>query len=279
MDKAGYVTATRIHCETNRIICGVDVSSQTLDVRIGRDGASASFSNDGEGIQSLAEFSRKHEAAMVVMEASGGYEQLSFGVLSSMGIEVAVVNARSVRRFAQAMDIFEKTDRIDAGVIAWYGETKKVMATRPATSDQRRLKALVTRLRQLTEMRASQRNQGLLVSEAGVRKLFRNLLLLINQQIGELETEIAALIRADPLWQQLDRSFRTIKGVADRTVARLMAELPEIGLLSNKKISKLGGIGASGRRQRQIQGQTNHLRGTPRRARHLVFHCWRCGQA
>jgi transposase len=236
------VTATLTHCETKRIICGVDVSSQTLDVRIGRDGASASFANEGEGIQSLAEFCREHKVDIVVMEASGGYEQLPFGMLSSMGMEVAVVNARSVRRFAQAMDIFEKTDRIDAGVIAWYGETKKVVASRPASSDQRRLKAMVTRLRQLTEVRASQRNQRLLVSEAGVQKSFRKLLRMLDRQIAELETEIAALISSDPLWRELDRSLRTIKGVADRTVARLMAELPEIGLLSNKKISKLAGL-------------------------------------
>lgn len=236
------MTATLSHCETKRIICGVDVSSQTLDVRIGRDGASASFANDGEGIQGLAEFCREQKVNIVVMEASGGYEQLSFGLLLSLGIEVAVVNARSVRRFAQAMEIFEKTDRIDAGVIAWYGETKKVVASRPVSSDQRRLKALVTRLRQLTELRAAQRNQHRLVSEKSVQKWFRKLLRMLDRQIAELETEITALIGSDPLWQQLDRSFRTIKGVANRTVARLMAELPEIGLLSNKKISKLVGL-------------------------------------
>jgi transposase len=236
------VTATRTYCETKRIICGVDVSSQSLDVRIGRDGAWASFANDVEGIQCLAEFGREHRVSIVVMEASGGYEQLSFAVLSSMGMEVAVVNARSVRRFAQAMGILEKTDRIDAGVIAWYGETKKVIATPPVSADQQRLKAMVTRLRQLTQLRASQRNQRLLVREAGVQASFHQLMLLINQQIGELEAQIAGLISCDPLWQELERSFRSIKGVADRTVARLMAELPEIGLLSNKKISKLVGL-------------------------------------
>jgi len=224
------------------MICGVDVCSQTLDVRIGRDGTSASFSNDGEGIQDLAEFSRKHAVTLVVMEASGGYEQLPFAVLCSMGIAVAVVNARSVRRFAQAMGIFEKTDGIDAGVIAWYGETKEVVAMAPLSADQQRLKAMVTRLRQLTELRASQRNQRLLVREAGVQGLFQQLLQVVNEQIGKLETEIAGLIGSDPLWQELEKSFRSIKGVADRTVARLLAELPEIGLLSNKRISKLVGL-------------------------------------
>jgi transposase len=190
----------------------------------------------------LAEFSRQHRVDIVVMEASGGYEQLAFGVLCSLGIEVAIVNARSVRRFAQAMDIFEKTDRIDAGVIAWYGQTKGVMPTRPVSCDQARLKAKVTRLRQLTEVRASQHNQRLLVREAGVQAQFQQLMLLINQQIRALEQEIARLISSDPLWRELEQSFRSIKGVAERTVARLMADLPEIGLLSNKKISKLVGL-------------------------------------
>lgn len=236
------VTATRSHFEAKRTICGVDVSSQTLDVRIGRDGSSARFSNKVEGIQSLAEFCRQHQVDIVVMEASGGYERLPFGLLSSAAIEVAIVNPRSVRRFAQAMDIFEKTDGIDAGVISWYGETKKVTATRAHSGDQQRLRAVVTRLRQLTDVQAAQRNQRRLVSDAGLLASFDQLLRLVKQQISKLEQEIAALINSDPLWRQLEGSFRSIKGVADRTVARLMAELPEIGTLSNKRISKLVGL-------------------------------------
>ena len=224
------------------MIWGVDVSSQSLDVRVGRDGVSAHFDNDAEGIAHLAEFCQLHQVHLVVMEATGGYEQLAFGLLWAHGIEVAIVNARSVRKFAQSMNILEKTDQIDTGVIAWYAETKKVVAMRPASVEQQRLKALVTRLRQLTEMRAVQRNQRLLVIEAGVLDYFHQLLVFLNQQISTLEKAIAGLIGSDPIWQKLDQSFRSIKGVADRTVARLMAELPEIGTLSNKKISKLAGL-------------------------------------
>jgi transposase len=177
-----------------------------------------------------------------VMEATGGYEQLVFGLLWARGIEAAIVNARSVRKFAQAMNILEKTDQIDSGVIAWYAETKKVVAMRPASVEQQRLKALVTRLRQLTETRAVQRNQRLLVTETEVLGYFHQLMVFLNQQIKTLEKTIAGLIGSDPIWQKLDQTFRSIKGVADRTVARLMAELPEIGTLSNKKISKLAGL-------------------------------------
>jgi transposase len=224
------------------MICGVDVSSQSLDVRVGQQGAKGSFANNAEGIRALAGFCRQYEVHLVVMEATGGYEQLAFALLWSQGIEVAIVNPRSVRRFAQGMNILEKTDQIDCGVIAWYGETKKVVAMRPASAEQQRLRALVTRLRQLTEMRAAQRNQRRLVTEAQVLQGFHQLLVLLNQQISTLEREITALIGTDPIWQKLDQSFRSIKGVADRTVARLMAELPEIGTMSNKRISKLAGL-------------------------------------
>ena len=224
------------------MICGVDVSSKTLDARVGRGGPSASFANDGEGIAGLAQFCQFQGVNLVVMEATGGYEQQAFALLWACGLEVAIVNPRSVRKFAQSMGILEKTDQIDCGVIAWFAEVKKVVAMRPASAQQQRLKALVTRLRQLTELRAGQRNQRLLVTEATVQDGFHQLLVFLNQQIRALETEIAALIGADAIWEKLDQSFRSIKGVADRTVARLMAEMPEIGTLSNKKISKLAGL-------------------------------------
>ena len=220
----------------------MDVSSQFLDTQLGRGGPRGQFANDAEGIEALAEFCRSHHVDVVAMEASGGYEQLAFGLLCSAGIGVAIVNARAVRRFAQSMHIFEKTDRIDAGVIAWYADTKDVVAMRPASVEQHHLKALVKRLQQLTETRQTQRNQRQLVTDTQVLEGMHQLLLLINQQINTLEQDITALISTDPLWQQLDKSFRTIKGVADRTVARLMAELPEIGVLSNKRISKLVGL-------------------------------------
>jgi transposase len=236
------VTATRSYFDAKRIFCGVDVSSEFLDVQVGRDGARGQFANDEEGIEQLALFCRKNTVDVVAMEASGGYEQLAFGQLHAAGIGVAIVNPRAVRKFAQAMHLFEKTDRIDAGVIGWYAETKRVTASQPPSVDQQRLKALVTRLRQLTELRQTQQNQRRLVRERSVWASIHQLLVLVNKQIKSLEQEIAVLLQADPLWRKLDKSFRSIKGVANRTVARLAAELPEIGTLSNKKISKLVGL-------------------------------------
>jgi transposase len=204
------------------------------------------------------------------MEATGGYEQQAFALLSGQGLAVAILNPRAVRQFAQSMGSLEKTDRIDAGMIAWYAEVKKSPPVCLAPDNQQHLRALVTRLRQLTEVRSAQLNQQRLVTDRKVQASFKKLLTLLARQIGELEQSIAALLEKDPLWRQLDQAFRTIKGVADRTVARLMAEMPEIGTLSNKTISKLAGVAPLANDSGKHQGK-RAVRGGRAAVREILF--------
>jgi transposase len=248
----------------------VDVASKSLEARIGQQGAASSFANDAEGIATLGDFCRTHQAELVAMEATGGYEQQAFAQLSGQGLAVAILNPRSVRQFAQSMGSLEKTDRIDAGMIAWYAEVKKSQPVCLAPENQQHLRALVTRLRQLTEMRVVQLNQQRLVTDRKVQASFKKLLTLLARQIGELEQGIAALLEKDPLWRELDQAFRTIKGVADRTVARLMAEMPEIGTLSNKTISKLAGVAPLANDSGKHQGK-RIVRGGRAAVREILF--------
>jgi transposase len=253
-----------------RIICGVDISSTSLDARIGRSGASGSFANNPEGIAELAVFCLSHDVDLVAMEATGGYEKQPFALLSEQGLAVTLLNPRAVRRFAEGMGLLEKTDALDAGVIAWFAQVKRSQPQALASASQQQLRALVNRLRQLTALRTAQRNQSRLVTDATVLRSFDALLALLAQQIGELEKAIAALIAQDPLWQQLDQAFRSIKGVADRTVARLMAEMPEIGTLSNKAISKLAGVAPLAHDSGKLQGKRS-VRGGRASVREILF--------
>jgi transposase len=194
------------------------------------------------------------------MEATGGYEQQPFTLLSAHGLAVAILNPRQVRRFAQSVGRDEKTDAIDAGLIAWFAQVRPCPPTPPPAPDQQHRRALVTRLRQLTDTGTAQRNQRRLVTDPSVLILIDQLPALIEHQIHALEQQIAALIAQDPLWRALNSEFRSSKGVATRTVARLMAEMPGIGTLSNKSISKLAGLAPlaqdSGRHQgkRRVRG-------------------------
>jgi len=253
-----------------QIIAGVDVSSSTLDARVGRDGVEESFKNNVEGAENLILFCQEHEVELVVMEATGGYEKAVFCQLWQAGVPAAIVNPRSVRWFAEAMGCFEKTDRIDAGLIAWYAQVKRIVAQEPAKETQEQLAALVTRLRQVTEMRASQLNQKRLVRDAEVLASFQELISLLTRQIRVLEDKVAKLIEQDPLWAKMDEAFRTIKGVADRTVARLMAEMPEIGTISHKAISKLSGVAPMARDSGNLKGK-RAIRGGRANVRSILY--------
>ena len=150
-------------------------------------------------------------------------------------------NASQSRTTEQSQDMpAALTRKVTRG--SGYLWSRCCIVVAPATAAQRQLRAPVTRLRQLTQLRTAQSNQRRLVEDEDVQAGFGELLTLINGQIQALARQAAALIDADPLWKQLDRAFRTVRGVADRTVARIMAELPEIGALPNKTVSKLAGL-------------------------------------
>jgi transposase len=253
-----------------KIICGVDVASRSLEVRIGSDGPAHSFANSPEGIAALATFCRQHQVDLVAMEATGGYEKQPFSLLWAEGIPAALLHPQAVRRFAQSMGRLEKTDRIDAGVIAWFASVKQFAPLLPPSPHLQHLKAMVTRLRQLTDLQTAQRHQRRLVTDPAVLEGFTKLLALLAAQRRQLKAAIAQHISADPLWHQLDQTFRSIKGVADCTVASLLAELPEIGTLSNKAISKLAGLAPLACDSGQARGK-RAIRGGRPSIRHLLF--------
>jgi transposase len=241
------------------IVCGVDVSKDWLDAHIEPD-IRARFVNDASGIEALARFCRDNRIGLVVMEASGGYERMAFAMLWAMGQPCALVNPRQVRRFAEAMGYLEKTDGIDAAVITHYGQVKRLSPTPLPSPAAQRLKALVARLSQVTGDITINKQRRSAAADAETLASLDEVIALMKRQSRKLEGEIASLIDDDPLWARLDAAFRSIKGVASRTVARLMAELPEIGTLSGKAITKLAGLAPiaddSGKRsgRRSIRG-------------------------
>lgn len=252
------------------IICGVDVSSETLDARIGRDGRAERFARTPEGIDALAAFCTAHGVTLVAMEATGGYERMPFTHLWGQGLACAIVNPRQVRRFADAVGFLEKTDAIDAGLIAWFAEVRRIVPQEPASATKDKLDALVTRLRQVTELRTAQTNQRRLVDDPDALASLDEVVALLNRQVRSLAAKIAGLIDDDPLWRRLDQAFREIKGVADRTIARLMAEMPEIGTLTGKAAAKLAGLAPIANDSGKMSGR-RPVRGGREGVRSILF--------
>ena len=246
-------------------ICGVDVSKAWLDAWIEAAGHRR-FVNDAEGVALLAAWSGEQGVSLVVMEASGGIEQPAFLALWRQGCPCAIANPKAVRRFAEAMGRLEKTDRIDAEVIAGYAAAKRLKPTAPPSNEQRQLTALATRLRQVAADLGVQRQRLHSTSDPEALASLKEAIAFFDRQAKALNRRIAALIEADPLWQALDKTLRSVKGVADRTVATLLTELPDIGIVSNKAAAKVAGLAPianeSGKRNgpRSIRGGKPALR-------------------
>jgi len=202
-----------------KIICGVDVSKARLDACIEPGAIFASFDNDAAGVAELAAFCRQHQAGLAVMEATGGYERSAFLLLWEAGMPCAMTNPRSVRRYAEAMGVLEKTDRLDASVIARFAHAKNLQPTPAPTPAQQRLKALVARLRQVTDdLTVQKQRRASLLDNAEMLASINEVIALLKRQSRKLEGEIASMIDDDPLWAQLAEAWRSVKGVAGRTI-------------------------------------------------------------
>jgi len=253
-----------------KIVCGVDVSKRRLDAHVAPSGTFASFDNDAAGIAALAGFCHRQGVQLVAMEATGGYERQPFLLLWAAGIACGLTNPRSVRRYAEAMGILEKTDRLDASVIARFAIAKELKPTSPPTQAQQRLNALVARLRQVTEDLTVNKQRRSSATSPEMTASLDEVIGLLKRQARTLAGEIASMIDDDPLWSQIDAALRTTKGVADRTVARMFAELPEIGIYSNKAVVKLVGLAPLANDSGARTGQ-RHIRGGRAGIRSILF--------
>src|SRR3989442_1881114 len=139
-----------------KIICGVDVSKARLDACIEPGAIRGSFRNDRAGIAALAAFCRQQRVELVAMEATGGYERRAFLLLWEEGLPCAITNARNVRQYAEAMGALEKTDEIDASIIARFARARDLRPTPLPEPCHKRLDALLGRARQRSEEHTSE---------------------------------------------------------------------------------------------------------------------------
>lgn len=228
-----------------RIQVGIDVAKGTFDVGLGVGGECCQFSNDAQGHERLLGALNSFEVSLIVMEATGGYERALVCVLQAAGYEVAVVNPRQARDFAKALGYLEKTDRIDAGMLTEFAQTldrhpKRANFVTPLLDAERaQLAALVGRRRQLVDMLSAERDR-LAMSHKAARQSITAIIKALQRQLDDIEAKMATHVtnhHAD-----LAGLLNSAKGIGPNTVATLIAELPELGRLSNRQISKLVGV-------------------------------------
>jgi transposase len=224
---------------------GIDVAKAQVDVCLGVDGEHCTFTNDDSGFDALQLKLKQFEVRLVVMEATGGYEAQAAASLQAAGYQVAVVNARQARDFARSMGYLAKTDRIDAAVLAQFGQVidahpKRQTFIQPLPDPGREyLAALVTRRRQLSDMLTAERNR-LAIGHRASRKSIEMIIKALRRQLEDIEAEMTHHIKENH---------------GDLSAAMLIAHLPEIGRLSNRQISKLVGVAPLNRDSGKSRGK------------------------
>jgi transposase len=234
---------------------GIDVAQDRLDVHVRPSGQAFAVARDGEGLAVLIEHLGLLNPHLVVLEATGGFEQTLAAALVAAGIPLAVVNPRQIRDFARATGQLAKTDALDAKAIARFAEAIRPEPRPVPDAQARALSELVTRRRQVIEMMTAERNRRRQLTSRRLLKSVDRLLAVLQKELSELEVELGAGIRGTPAWRERDELLKSVPGVGDVLSRTMIAELPELGCLDRKQIAALVGVAPLNRDSGKMRGK------------------------
>lgn len=243
---------------SDSVFIGIDVSSQTLEVASSSQAKTWQVANDAAGIEQLVDQASALTPALVVLEATGGYEFEAACALQAAGLAVAVVNPRTARDFARAMGALAKTDALDARMLAAFARVlhqhpERERFVKPlADAELQQLQALVLRRRQLVQMLTAER-QRLRLAHAAARPSIERVIEFLKQELGDSEGEVATHVQGHHA--QLAQALASVPGIGAASVAVLLAELPELGKLDRRRIAALVGVAPLNRDSGQMRGQ------------------------
>jgi transposase len=220
---------------------GIDISKDSLDLCIEPDNEVLHVAYDDKGIAQVVKRLTQVAPTLIVMEATGGLEMRLASELAAKGLPVAVINPRQARDFAKATGQLAKTDLVDAAVLAAFARAIRP-AVRPIKDvDTRELDDLVTRRRQLIDMRV-QEALRLGTASKVQRKSLAGHIAWLDKRIVKLDDDLSKRLRASDAWRTKDDLLQGIPGVGAVTTLTLLAKCPELGALNRRQIAALVGV-------------------------------------
>ena len=249
-----------------KIHVGIDVSKRTLDVCILPGEASSkteeashaesfTISNDQEGLDELLSRLQGAVTELVVMEATGRYERLAATSIASAGIAVAVVNPRQARDFAKAIGRLAKTDKIDAFVLARFARAVEPSPSVIPNEEAQHLQYILTRRRQLIEMLVSENNRLKMVPGfTALAKRIQAHIKWLEKEIERTDSDLDQAIEENSAFKANETLLRSVPGVGRVLARTLLAELPELGKLTHKRLCALVGVAPFNRDSGQRSG-------------------------
>lgn len=235
-------------------VVGIDVSKATLDVAVRPSGATWQAANEPAAIGALVEQVRALSPHVVLLEATGGYEHAVVAALATAGLPVVVANPRQVRDFGRAIGQLAKTDRIDAALLAHFGERVQPVPRPLKDAATEEVSALLARRRQLIEMLTAERNRLGTARSAAVRRSVQRHIQWLERQLDDVDGALTTAIEASPAWQATEDLLRSVPGIGPVVSRTLIGDLPELGRLNRKQIAALVGVAPHARDSGTLRG-------------------------
>jgi transposase len=220
---------------------GIDVSKDRLDVAVLGERQETQVDNTPEGIAGLVQQMPALQPELIVVEATGGYQRAVVEALFWAGLAVAVVNPARVRQFARACGLLAKTDKLDAQILAVFGEKVQPRRYESKSEAGKQLSALLVRRRQLDEMLKAEQNR-LRTMSPSLKGSVQRMIACLKAEKKALDEQIQQFVAEQEAWQEQQEILNTAPGVGKVTTATLLAELPELGKMDRKKIAALVGV-------------------------------------
>lgn len=227
---------------SDTLYVGIDVAKDSFDVASDPAGLKLSLPNDPTGRQKLLDVLQTHSVALIVMEATGGYERGLVADVLQAGHNVVIANPRQVRDFARGIGQLAKTDAIDARVLAQFARIVQPHPRQKPSEQAKNLAELVTRRRQISNLLTAESNRLPMARHPKVRKSLQKVIRTLEQQIIDLDKLIRDNIESDDGLRRKDEILQSFKGVGPGTSAMLLSHLPELGRINRQEIAALTGL-------------------------------------
>jgi transposase len=248
---------------------GVDVGKANLDIALHPSGEFYSIPNSEAHIRRFVKILKGYSIERIVVEATGRYEHALVQACNQAGLPIIVVNPISVRRYAQAIGVLAKTDRIDAQVIAKYAATLKPEFKPIPDKTSQKIKDLLTRRSQLLEMSTMEKNRLQILPKA-LHRSIKSLLKMLQSQIETITRQIEQEVAKVDHWRIKAEILTSVPGVGKVLTYTLLSELPELGSLNRKEIAALVGVAPINRDSGRLNGK-RRIRGGRHRVRTVMF--------
>lgn len=235
------------------VVVGIDVGKACLDVAVLPSGTQWTVANTAAGVQQLVARLQAVAPGLTVLEATGGYERALVSALATAALPLVVANPRHVRAFARALGQLAKTDRLDAVLLARFGQQVRPTPRPLPDAAAQAFDALLSRRRQLLEMRTAETNR-LHIAPPGVQADLRRHLRWLDRRLAALDTELATQIAASPAWHAKDALLQSVPGVGPGLSRTLLGDLPELGALNRRQIAALVGVAPMARDSGRARG-------------------------